>query len=285
MPFCTNCGSEITEDAKFCNNCGSAVNQSYKRAKNERETVFEGNIYKCPHCGEILNSFVSVCPACGYELRGKTATDSVKSFYLDLTRTQTSNQKDHLIRNFPIPNAKEDIIEFMILASSNILGEDDRDIYEAWLAKFEQAYQKALLMFSKDKDFVNIQQIYDSCVENINAENRRKINKFAFDTVTRNIATCVGLVILIVAVIMDRTGENASFIELVGCIVLIASSSSLLKRGAATIDYLVCAVSGALMLWISFMFDNGSMVELCAGIVLIIVAVNYFKSFNQSRKK
>ena len=285
MPFCTNCGSEVAENAKFCNNCGSAVNQPYKSAKDERETVFEGNIYKCPHCGETLDSFVSACPACGYELRGKQATDSVKSFYIDLTRTQTSSQKDHLIRNFPIPNAKEDIIEFMILASSNILGEDDRDIYEAWLAKFEQAYQKALLMFSKDKDFANVQQIYNSCVENIDAENRRKINKCAFDTVIRNIATCVGIVILIVAVAMDRTGGNASFIELVGCIVLIASASSLVKRGAATIDYIVCAVGGALMLWMSFMFDNGSLVELCAGVVLIIVAVNYFKSLNQSNKR
>ena len=42
-----------------------------------------------------------------------------------------------MIRNFPIPNAKEDIIEFMILASSNILGEDERDIYVAWIVKFE----------------------------------------------------------------------------------------------------------------------------------------------------
>ena len=285
MPFCTNCGNEISKDAKFCNNCGAAVNQPCKSAKNERETVFEGNIYKCPHCGEILDSFVSSCPVCGHELRGKQATDSVKSLYIDLTKTQTSSQKGHLIRNFPIPNAEEDIIEFMILASSNILGEDDRDIYEAWLAKFEQAYQKALLMFSKDKDFANIQQIYDSCVENIDAENRRKINKFAFDTVIRNIATCVGIVVLIVSVIMDRAGRNSSLVELVGCIVLIVSASSLVKREAATIDYVVCAVGGALMLWMSFMLDNGSMVELCAGVVLIIVTVNYFRSFNQSNKK
>ena len=101
----------------------------------------------------------------------------------------------------------------------------------------------------------------------------------------RNIATCVGIVVLIVSVIMDRAGRNSSLVELVGCIVLIVSASSLVKREAATIDYVVCAVGGALMLWMSFMLDNGSMVELCAGVVLIIVTVNYFRSFNQSNKK
>ncbi len=285
MPFCTNCGNEVTDNTKFCNNCGFAVNQPNKSVKNQRETVFEGNIHKCPYCGEALNSFVSSCPSCGYELRGMQATDSVKSFYRDLTRTQTSSQKNYMIRNFPIPNAKEDIIEFMILASSNILGEDNKYIYEAWLAKIEQAYQKAVIMFSNDRDFANIQQIYDNCVENIDAENQRKFNKFVFDTVIRNIAACVGIVILIIAIIIDRTGGNSTFIELLGCIVLIASASSLVKRGAVIIDYIVCGVSGALMLWMSFMFNNGSIVKLCAGIVLIIVTVNYFKSTNRSKKK
>lgn len=284
MPFCTNCGSEVEDNAKFCKNCGAAVNQPYKSANSERKTIYEGNIYKCPHCGEVLNSFVAVCPSCGYELRGKQATDSVKEFYSDLRKAQTTNAKDHLIRNYPIPNAKEDILEFMILASSNIVGEDDRDIYEAWIAKFEQAYQKAELLFSQDKEFVKIQQIYNNCIDNIETENQRKINKFAFDTVIRNIIACVGIVILIIAVVMDRTGGNASLMEIVGGIVLIASATSLIKRGATAIDYIVSAICGLVMFWLASMFNNGSFVQLCAGIELIIVAVNYFKSINKSKK-
>lgn len=284
MPYCTNCGCQITDNAKFCSNCGSAINSS-KNDQSERKTVYEGNIHKCPNCGEVLQSFVANCPACGYELRGNMAADSVRKLYWELNRTTTPAQKDLIIRSFPIPNSKEDILEFMIMASSNILGEDDRDIYEAWLAKFEQAYQKAVLLFRADNDFTKIQQIYDNCQVNINTEKQRKINKFTVDTVVRNIAVCVGILLLVIAIIIDRSNGNASLMEIAAYIVLIASASSLVKRGATIIDYAVSAASGLLMIVLSFFLYNGSMGELCGAIVLIIVAVNYFKSLNKSKKQ
>ena len=284
MPYCTNCGCQITDNAKFCSNCGSAINSS-KNDQSERKTVYEGNIHKCPNCGEVLQSFVANCPACGYELRGNMAADSVRKLYWELNRTTTPAQKDLIIRSFPIPNSKEDILEFMIMASSNILGEDDRDIYEAWLAKFEQAYQKAVLLFWADDDFTKIQQIYDNCQVNINTEKQRKINKFTVDTVVRNIAVCVGILLLVIAIIIDRSNGNASLMEIAAYIVLIASASSLVKRGATIIDYAVSAASGLLTIVLSFLLYNGSMDELCGAIMLIIVAVNYFKSLNKSKKQ
>lgn len=284
MPFCINCGTKVSDHDRFCANCGAAINQSTPHPLKERETVYEGKIHKCPHCGELLNSFVVCCPACGYELRGRTATYSVQSFYNDLNRMQTIAQKSQLIRNFPIPNTKEDIIEFMILASSNIIGEDEKDIYEAWLSKFEQVYQKALILFSGDPDFAKIQQIYGSCQTNIESEKQRKINRFTANTVIRNIAVCIGVALMIVAIIVDRSGGNASLMELVSYVVLIASASSLFKRGACVVDYLVGIASGALMLLLSFLLSNGSMGQLCGGIVLIIVGVNYFKSLGQLKK-
>ncbi len=282
MPFCTDCGIRIADNIKFCTNCGAAVNHNNTHSQNNRETVYEGKIHKCPNCGELLNAFVACCPSCGYELRGRMAADSVQSFYNDLKRAQTTTQKDPIIRNFPIPNTKEDIIEFMILASSNILGEDDQDIYEAWLAKFEQAYQKAQLLFSGDPDFAKVRQIYDNCQINIDAEKQRKISRFTADAVIRNIAVCIGIALMIAAVIIDRTGGNAPLMEIVSYIVLIASAASLFKRGASVIDYMVGAASGLLILLLSIMLLNGSMGQLCGGIVLIIAAVNYFKSLSKS---
>lgn len=280
MSFCTNCGAQIAEGAKFCTNCGAAST----RPESGRKTVYDGNVHKCPNCGEALTAFASVCPTCGYEIRGKSAVASVQTFYSDLSKAQTTEQKDRMIRNFPIPNTKEDIIEFMILASSNILGEDERDIYEAWLAKFEQAYQKALILFAGDPDIVRIQQIYSNCQINIDTEKRRKIGRFTTDTIIRNIAACVGAILMIASVFIDRTGGDSSFLELISYIVLIASAASLFKRGASVIDYAVGAASGLLMTLLSFLLFNGSMGQLCGGIVLIIVAVNYFKSLNHSKK-
>ena len=244
MSFCTNCGAQIAEGAKFCTNCGAAST----RPESGRKTVYDGNVHKCPNCGEALTAFASVCPTCGYEIRGKSAVASVQTFYSDLSKAQTTEQMDRMIRNFPIPNTKEDIIEFMILASSNILGEDERDIYEAWLAKW------------------------------------RKIGRFTTDTIIRNIAACVGAILMIASVFIDRTGGDSSFLELISYIVLIASAASLFKRGASVIDYAVGAASGLLMILLSFLLFNGSMGQLCGGIVLIIVAVNYFKSLNHSKK-
>ena len=281
MPFCTNCGAQIAEGAKFCTNCGAAST----RPESGRKTVYDGNVHKCPNCGEALTAFTSVCPSCGYEIRGKSAVASVQTFYSDLSKAQTTEQKDRMIRNFPIPNTKEDIIEFMILASSNILGEDERDIYEAWLAKFEQAYQKALILFAGDPDLVRIQQIYNNCQINIGTEKRRKIGRFTTDTIIRNIAACVGVVLMIASVFIDRTGGDSSFLELVSYIVLIASAASLFKRGASVIDYAVGVASGLLMILLSFLLFHGEMGQLCGSIVLIVVAVNYFKSLNNLKNR
>ena len=137
----------------------------------------------CNNCGKELDSFTVVCPACGCEIRDKKATDSVKEFYSDLLIARTTNEKAYLIRSYPIPNAKEDILEFMILACSNIPGEENQNIYEAWLVKAQQAYQKAKLLFGQDSDFAKIQQIYDNCIESIDAENRQEMNKYILETV------------------------------------------------------------------------------------------------------
>lgn len=167
MSFCVNCGQEIKEGSKFCTNCGSAVIPHQKLENNERKTFYDGEIRKCPNCGEIIDSFVVNCPSCGYELRGSTATSSVQRLYWELNRAATIEQKILVIRNYPIPNAKEDIIEFMILASSNISGEADNGVFEAWIAKFGQAYQKAKITLQNDSAFTQIQEIYEKTEKTI----------------------------------------------------------------------------------------------------------------------
>ena len=59
MAFCMNCGTELEKDAHFCSECGAKVPQIVK--DNERNIIYEGNIYKCPNCGEVLKSFVANC--------------------------------------------------------------------------------------------------------------------------------------------------------------------------------------------------------------------------------
>lgn len=194
MAFCSNCGKELAIDAKFCSVCGTPVS---KAAASQRTTVYEGEIHKCPNCGEVLSAFNACCPACGYEIRGSQAVSSVKELAnklegIEKTREhskahsligklygsdgqlgKTDEQKISLIRSFSIPNTKEDIFEFMILAASNIdlklyglgnkgvLTASQQAVSDAWLAKFEQAYQKAQITFGMAPEFLNISKIYD----------------------------------------------------------------------------------------------------------------------------
>ena len=171
----------------------------------QRQQEYAGKVFKCPKCGETLKSFESVCPICGYELRGAKASSIVREFseQLDAIRAEKvyyseiasksfrRNQNEiflaHMkhtervaafIQSFPIPNTKEDIIEFMILAASNINSSWAKNSLEraqndAWISKFEQAYQKARLTLGDKSDFCEIQKIYDSNKKEIGRRRRR----------------------------------------------------------------------------------------------------------------
>lgn len=168
MPYCINCGRQLADGARFCAGCGTESNLTQQNT--QRKTVYDGEIHKCPNCGEVLNSFVSICPACGFELRGKKNSDAVQQFATKLLQAETTQQKVTIIRNFPVPNTKEDILEFMILASSNIVGESNKEIFNAWIVKFEQCYHKAKLSFGNDSDFVKIKNIYEQTSKQITKE-------------------------------------------------------------------------------------------------------------------
>lgn len=209
MPYCSNCGQKLHDEAKFCDNCGSAV----KLNSSTNKFAYDGVIHKCPNCGGILESFVIKCPFCDYELRQSNVTSSVKELErkleeIEMKRPQIRSSKItniitqsfrvnplsdidekevNLIKNFSIPNTKEDIFEFIILASSNIdmkvyglnsqqyntLNPAKLEISDAWLAKLEQAYQKAVITFGNSNDFFYIKKLYESKINEIKKRKRQ----------------------------------------------------------------------------------------------------------------
>lgn len=186
MAFCTECGNQVEDGAKFCGSCGTKMKpvssqvqpakpqqSKTKNKSTQRETVYEGEIHKCPNCGATLSAFVSKCSECGYELRGAASSNSVQEFSYSYANAKTNAQKVDLIRTFVIPNTREDILEFVILASSNIDsasyskdvvvsgGVSQQDVTEAWMAKFEQAKEKANLLLSGDPYLEKINKLYN----------------------------------------------------------------------------------------------------------------------------
>lgn len=208
MAFCMNCGQRLPEGAKFCSNCGAATGE-VKSETAQRKIVYDGEVHKCPNCGEIVDSFVLNCPSCGHEFRSSASTSLVQELASkleameqqqeprkrrtikdELLRTnnlsKTDEQKISLIRSFVIPNTKEDILEFIILASSNInvelYGESNltpenevlKAASDAWIAKFEQAYRKAQFSFSETPTFTQIKEVYINKTNEINKQKKKK---------------------------------------------------------------------------------------------------------------
>ena len=211
MAFCINCGKEIASDAKFCPECGTPSG-TYRKKSTQREYTYEGKVYKCPSCGEILNSFTMHCPSCGYELRGKKVSTAVKEFALKLEAIEAKReyekprglfaaleaqqrvakadeQKISLIKSFSVPNTKEDMLEFMILATSSMnmkaydssdttVSKSEKEINAAWFSKVQQVYEKAKRSYSSDNTFSEIRELYEKCNNEIKKSKKKGIIKW-----------------------------------------------------------------------------------------------------------
>ena len=219
MAFCSNCGQKLEEGARFCSGCGAPVGGS---KNTQRQQVFEGDIHKCPNCGEVIKAFTTVCPSCGHEFRNSDSSSAVKAFSKKLEQIEAGRkpvsaignivkslglggQQDNTdeqilnhIRTFNVPNTKEDVFEFMILASSNInytalsaenasdAGANSDEEFnrmkarsEAWVAKVEQVYQKARISFGSDADFQKIEGLYDRVTQALQKAKKDKKRKAA----------------------------------------------------------------------------------------------------------
>ncbi len=170
--YCSNCGKKIADDAKFCDGCGARIKNTTD--ETDKFSDKEGTVFKCPHCGEYLAFDAIVCPSCGYELRGKKAAESVKEFSKRITATTDLKSRELLIRTFPIPNSREDILEFMVLASSNFYStSSSRNSIElgAWAAKMDQCYKKGKTLLKDETDIEQLNTLFFGK----NKEEREKI--------------------------------------------------------------------------------------------------------------
>ncbi len=160
-----------------------------------------GDVKKCPSCGAIILSFSIKCSDCGHEYSNIENANSIKEFFRDYQKIDDSvkeikskegsaaevmetfgltnndykrklvifTKKKEFIMHFPIPNSKEDLLEFLSMAlplagpakKSNfsifkrLLAKFDDNydymIAEVWLQKCEQIIMKAKFSMKEDK--------------------------------------------------------------------------------------------------------------------------------------
>jgi hypothetical protein len=161
---------------------------------------------KCSNCNAQYESFATHCSYCGYEFTNLSANSSVKVLHQKLMDIESKRvidnnpfkalgtmmmknwtgshhdevdmQKMELIRSFPIPNTKEDLLEFFTLALPEatvkirkflgITYQEDRTkeaIKKVWLTKCEQIIMKAKFAM---KDDPQTQEIIDQYARELN---------------------------------------------------------------------------------------------------------------------
>lgn len=192
------------------NAAAQGISEAAKNKNDKKEIKAPGkksNFTRCPNCGQPLNGITAVCPSCGYELRNAKTSASIEELtkaiealerkrndILDSIAAKLSGRNNptdekiaSVINTFIVPNTKEDIFEFMILASGNMdarilagkkpktvadspNGGPSEIIVKAWANKFEQTFQKAKVTFGSDPDFKKIQDIYDKKMDDIEDE-------------------------------------------------------------------------------------------------------------------
>ena len=281
MAYCIHCGKQLPDGAKFCAYCGKSVANASVNNENERKVVYDGEIHKCPSCGAALPPFTAVCPSCGHEIQDKKVSEVIRDFTREIKQAATKEQQLQIIKNYPIPNTKEDIFEFMLLSVTNITDGLNQELCNAWKSKFEQCYKKSLL-FESDADFSKIQKLYRDGCQKMKLQKKQNTHKSVFLTVGKNFALCIGIALIVASIVIEQAGENSSMAQLIGCIVLLVSTFSFVKLQASFIDFIIGLIGCLLTMGLSSFLQNGSLVMLCSGIALILVTINFLRRKNHS---
>lgn len=153
-----------------------------------QQTTAAGDVLQCPRCKSVVPSFQAMCD-CGYELRGAQAAGSINRLFEllnDAEAARSGQKKDsvgmliakeifkqggsddvtrrqmEIVSTFPIPNTKEDIVEFLALAlpktqkKGNIFTSSDpenkahNEFVNIWKDKCSQVIMKAKFAFKSD---------------------------------------------------------------------------------------------------------------------------------------
>lgn len=151
-----------------------------------------GDVKKCPACGAMIQSFQTKCSDCGHEFNNIGANVSIGKLFEMLNACENERKdegmsvgsalggmfakayglgggdkimekKKSIISGFPIPNTKDDILEFLSTAIPNAKkkgnmftkenpeNKSHNDLAPTWKSKCEQIIMKAKFSMKEDK--------------------------------------------------------------------------------------------------------------------------------------
>ena len=179
-----------------------------------------GDVRKCPACGAIVPSMAAKCPECGYEFTNVEANsstrllmqkiDEIQAQYAELTanvdnkdestirtrgyqvKRQLNDRTAQLIQNFPIPNTREDLIEFLTLCIGNskadsIMLDGNDPVTPAWRKKLQQVIAKVKVALPNDQQAQELIEEYEGKRES----SKKKGKKIAIGIVVLIVVACL----------------------------------------------------------------------------------------------
>lgn len=172
------------------------INSPQTTSVSQNKSNKEGEVKKCPSCGSPVASFKSSCFECGHEFRNVDSVSSITklaSILDEIERAECerfneanqsndnsesfgkrnlresmdkqrfdvliSQKKSQAIVNFPVPNSKEDIFEFLAQSYSKgkpvgfFTGDQSiqaRALRNAWNTKCKEVIIKGKFLFSEE---------------------------------------------------------------------------------------------------------------------------------------
>ena len=186
-------------------------NRATRRKHKEKPFMMES--YISVLIVELLKAFTTVCPTCSYELRSVKTNSPVEALAKKLEQTSNLDEKIELITNFYIPNTKEDIYDFFILAVSNL---EDKwyDTDDAWRAKLEQAYHKARLSLGNTPEFDYLEKLYNRTSKEVTKRENSIAAIFRRNKIASITALLIGggiLMLVIGIILFSATSAEENF--------------------------------------------------------------------------
>lgn len=109
-----------------------------------------GKVLKCPKCGADYVQGSVKCPECGHEFVNREAVSSSVQFAIGIEKCEDRSELVNYIINYPIPNTKDDLIEFILAMDARKKGDFYAQTQDAYRSKLLEAINKAKAFFPND---------------------------------------------------------------------------------------------------------------------------------------
>lgn len=167
--------------------------EAEKAASSAPKSNKLGDVKKCPACGAMVQSYQGICPECGYAFEGVDANATITKLSNLLNKCGdgyfSDEKRSEIIRTFPIPNTKTDLMELILFIRTNQHrgGQWTRKVIRD---KIYECCLKAKTIFSNDSQLMNLVSQIETEEKEIEKKEKRE-----------NIRQHILITILIMAVI------------------------------------------------------------------------------------